>query len=376
VSVGPLQGLRIIEFAGIGPAPFAAMMLADHGAEVIRIERPGGAILPFDALCRSRRSIVLNMKSREGIGVIRDLARTADGLIEGYRPGVMERLGVGPEVLLADNARLVYGRMTGWGQDGPLAQAAGHDINYISVSGLLHTIGTADKPMPPINYVGDFGGGGMMLAFGMVSAMLAVREGALGQVVDAAMTEGSAILGSFISGLLAGGIWQDKRGVNLLDGGAPYYDTYPCADGRWVSVGTMEPQFYALLLEKLGLADDPLFEDQNATGNWPAMHERLREVFATRTRAEWCAMLEGTDACFAPVLSLSEAPAHPHSRARSAYVDVGGHLQPAPAPRYSVTGTQAPRPPCAAGADTDDLLAELGRDAATIARLRKSGAVC
>jgi alpha-methylacyl-CoA racemase len=373
--MGPLHGLRIVEFAGIGPGPFAGMMLADHGAEVIRVERPGGEMLAFDTLCRSRRSIVLDMKSSDGIAVSRDLVRTADGLIEGFRPGVMERLGLGPEVLLADNPRLVYGRMTGWGQDGPLAQAAGHDINYISINGLLHTIGTADKPMPPINYVGDFGGGGLMLAFGMVSAILAVRGGATGQVVDAAMTEGSAILGGFISGLLTGGIWHDKRGVNLLDGGVPYYDTYCCADGKWVSVGAIEPQFYALLMEKLGLAHEPLFRSQHAPADWPAMHDRLREVFATRTREDWCTLLEGTDACFAPVLSLSEAPAHLHSRARGAYVDVGGHLQPAPAPRYSVTGTQAPRRPCTAGADTDALLAELGRDAATIQRLRELGAV-
>ena len=298
---GPLAGIRIVEFAGLGPAPFAAMMLADHGAEVIRIDRPGATLDPHDPALRSRRSVTLDIKSPEGAAQARALCRTADGLIEGFRPGVMERLGLGPDALLADNPKLVYGRMTGWGQDGPLAQAAGHDINYIAVSGVLHTVGRAgERPVPPLNYAGDFGGGG-----------------------------------------------------NLLDGGAHFYDSYETADGQYVAIGAIEPQFYALLLEKLGLADDPDFRSQMDPVAWPGLAERLAALFRTRTRDEWCALLEGSDVCFAPVLSLAEAPRHPHNVARGAFVEVGGMVQPAPAPRFSATPSDPPRPPPAAGADND-----------------------
>jgi len=354
---GPLAGIRIVEFAGLGPAPFAGMMLADHGAEVIRIDRPGARLDPADPALRSRRSVTLDIKTAEGAAAARALCRTADGLIEGFRPGVMERLGLGPEVLLADNPKLVYGRMTGWGQDGPLAQAAGHDINYIALSGVLHTVGRAgEKPVPPINYAGDFGGGGMLLAFGMAAALVAVKGGGPGQVVDAAMTEGSSLLAGMLRWLGETGRWRDERGVNLLDGGAHFYDSYATADGKYVALGAIEPHFYALLLETLGLADNPAFQAQMDPRQWPALKDRLTEIFRTKTRDQWCALMEGTDICFAPVLSLAEAPAHPHNVARGAFVAVGDMVQPAPAPRYSATPTDAPRPPGVAGADNEALL--------------------
>jgi alpha-methylacyl-CoA racemase len=335
----------------------AAMMLADHGAEVIRIERPGAVADPADVAARSRRSVTVDIKTPEGAAQARALCRTADGLIEGFRPGVMERLGLGPEVLLADNPKLVYGRMTGWGQDGPLAQAAGHDINYIALSGVLHTVGRAgEKPVPPINYAGDFGGGGMLLAFGMAAALVAVKTGGPGQVVDAAMTEGSSLLAGMLRWLGATGRWRDARGVNLLDGGAHFYDSYETADGKYVAVGAIEPQFYAELLTKLGLGEDSAFRAQFDAEGWPALTARLAALFRTKTREEWCALLEGTDACFAPVLSLAEAPLHPHNVARNAFVEVGGMTQPAPAPRFSATPADPPRAPPAAGADNDALL--------------------
>jgi alpha-methylacyl-CoA racemase len=365
---GPLAGIRILEMAGLGPAPFCGMMLADHGAEVIRVEREGGWRLPGDPMARSRRTLTVDLKQAEGVALVRGLAKSCDGLIEGYRPGVMERLGLGPDVLLPDNPKLVYGRMTGWGQAGPLAQAAGHDINYIALSGTLHTIGREDRPSPPVNYVGDFGGGGMMLAFGMVSALLAVKAGGAGQVLDCAMTDGSALLASLTWGLYAAGLWDDRTGVNRIDGGAPYYDTYATADGKWIAVGAIEPQFYALLCEKVGI-DAGGQDDRSA---WSERKERLAALFAARTRDEWCALLEGSDACFAPVLSLAEAPGHPHNQARGTFIAVDGVTQPAPAPRYSATVTQAPTPP---RQDADALLAELGYDAARIAALRASGVV-
>jgi alpha-methylacyl-CoA racemase len=280
---GPLHGARIIEFAGLGPGPFCGMMLADHGAEVIRIERPGARLHPGDCLARSRASVVLDMKKPDAVQVARDLCRTADGLIEGYRPGVMERLGLGPELLLQDNPKLVYGRMTGWGQHGPLAQAAGHDINYIAIAGVLHTIGERGaKPTPPVNYIGDFGGGGMMLAFGMVSALLHVSRGGAGQVIDCAMTDGAALIAAMTWSQYNAGVWNDQRGVNRLDGGAPFYDAYECADGEYVALGSIEPQFYQLLREKAGLAD-PAFDDQMNKANWPALKEK---VAAAATRAK------------------------------------------------------------------------------------------
>ena len=373
---GPLHGIRIIEFAGIGPGPYCGMMLADHGAEVIRIDRPGGMLLAADPLSRSRKSICLNMKNPESVAIARELCKSADGIIEGYRPGVMERLGLGPDVLIGDNPALVYGRMTGWGQFGPYAQAAGHDINYISLSGVLHTVGVAGgKPVPPVNYIGDFGGGGMMLAFGMVAALLSAKTGGKGQVIDCAMTDGSAVLSAMTWGFKAMGVWEDQAGVNRLDGGAHYYDTYVCADGKFVSIGSIEPQFYALLREKTGLDSDPDFDAQNDQSQWPALKAKLTALFATKTRDEWCAIMEMTDICFAPILSLEEAPHHPHNVARETFVDVGGVIMPAPAPRYSDTVADKPRPAPAIGADGDALLASIGFDAQRIAALRSSGAV-
>jgi alpha-methylacyl-CoA racemase len=341
---GPLTGIRIVELAGIGPGPFCGMMLADHGAEVIRVDRPGtGGDLRSptsrnarDPLLRGRTFIELDLKLPDDIAKLRELVKTADGLIEGFRPGVMERLGLGPDVLLGDNPKLVYGRMTGWGQDGPYAPAAGHDINYIALSGVLGAIGRAgERPVPPINLVGDFGGGAMMLAFGMVSGLLAVKNGAPGQVIDCAMTDGSALLMAMMWGFRATGMWTEERGANLLDTGAPFYDTYETADGGFVAIGSIEPQFYALLRDKLGLTDDPLFDGQFDRAQWPAQKERLTAIFKTGTRDEWCVLMEGTDVCFAPVLSMTEAAAHPHNVARGTFVEIDGVTQPAPAPRFS-----------------------------------------
>jgi alpha-methylacyl-CoA racemase len=346
---GPLAGIRIIEIAGIGPGPFCGMMLADHGAEVIRIDRPGGQALvgdpAKDLLNRSRLSVNIDLKKPEGIAAVRRLVSSADGLIEGFRPGVMERLGLGPDTLLADNPKLVYGRMTGWGQDGPYAQAAGHDLNYIALSGVLDACGRAgDKPTPPMNLIGDFGGGGMMLAFGMVAALLSARTTGQGQVVDCAMTDGSAVLATMIWSLRAGGRWNDARGTNFLDTGAHFYDCYETADGKFISIAPVEPQFYADLIARLGLADDRDFHVQNDPGRWPALKVKLDALFRTRTRDEWCELLEHTDACFAPVLSMAEAPSHPHNQARQTFVEVDGVTQPAPTPRYSGTPTAQPVP--------------------------------
>ena len=378
---GPLAGIRIVELAGIGPAPFACMMLADHGAEVIRIERPGakkggpGGDPAKDILLRSRKTIAVDLKSAEGIGVVRDLVASADGFVEGFRPGVTERLGLGPDVLLGATPRLVYGRMTGWGQDGPYAQAAGHDINYIALAGALHTFGRAgEKPTPPINMVGDFGGGAMMLAFGMVSALLHARTTGRGQVIDCAMTDGAALLMSMIWSFYGQGLWRDERGVNLLDSGAHFYDTYACADGAYVAIGAIEPQFYAVLREMAGLTVDPAFDRQMDPRGWPALKEKLAAVFASRTRDEWCAILEHTDACFAPVLSMAEAPKHPHNVARGTFAEAGGVVQPMPAPRYSATPTVAPR--MADGqSDTASLLDGLGYAPDQVEALKAAGIV-
>jgi alpha-methylacyl-CoA racemase len=377
---GPLQGVRIIEIAGIGPGPFAGMMLADHGAEVIRVERPGGpqagVAVMRDVLARSRKSITIDMKTPDGIAVLRDLARSADGFIEGFRPGVMERLGLGPDVLLGDNPRLVYGRMTGWGQSGPYAQAAGHDINYIALAGALHGFGRAGgKPTPPINMVGDFGGGGMMLAFGMVSAILHARASGQGQVIDCAMTEGAAVLMSMIWSFHSTGAWRDERGVNLLDTGAHFYDTYETADGKFLSIGAIEPQFYAELRRRVGLADDTDFDAQMDPRAWPALKMKLEALFRTKSRDDWSALLEATDACYAPVLSMAEAPAHPHNKERNVFIDVDGLTQPAPAPRYSGTPNATPTMAGQPGADGASILAGLGYDAGAVAALRAAGAV-
>ncbi len=371
---GPLSGIRIVELAGIGPGPFCGMVLADHGAEVIQVERPGPGSLPMPRLtARGRRSIAVDLKRPEGIGIVLDLVATADGLIEGFRPGVAERLGVGPDVCLERNPRLVYGRMTGWGQEGPLASAAGHDIDYVALTGALGAIGR-ERPVPPLNLVGDYGGGGMLLAFGMVAALLEVSRTGRGRVVDAAMVDGASLLMTPIYELFGLGFWRDARGANLLDGGAPFYDTYETADGGYVAVGALEPQFYAELLDGLGLAAEELPAQYDVAG-WPTLSRRFAEVFRSRTRDEWESVFSGTDACVAPVLSLAEAPKHPHLRARGTFVEVGGVLQPGPAPRFSGDDGRAPRPGPEPGADTDDLLTELGWDREGIEDLRARGVV-
>ena len=359
---GPLTGLKIVEMAGLGPGPFTAMMLADHGAEVIRVERPGNLAVPNDPLTRSRRSLTVNVKTDAGVAIVRRLASGADGLIEGYRPGVMERLGLGPEALHADNPKLIYGRVTGWGQDGPLAQDAGHDINYIAITGLLHGIGPKERPVVPGNYLGDYAGGGLMLAFGMVAALLAVQRGAAGQVIDAAMSDGAALVGALTYGLRAAGHWRDEREANLLDGGDPAYGIYRCADGKFLSLGAVEPQFRRALLEGLGLATD-------------ADRESIGKAVAKKSRDQWVAHFAGTHACVAPVLSMGEAPAHLHNRARGTFLDLDGVLQPAPAPRYSATPCDRPAAPRREGADTQSILAQLGYSAAEVAAFRDAGAI-
>ncbi len=363
---GPLKGLRIIEFAGLGPGPFACMMLADHGAEVIRIERPGGtrggpeSDTTTDILLRSRKRIAIDMKSDSGKAVLRDLIATADGLVEGFRPGVMERLGLGPDEMLTLNPKLVYGRMTGWGQTGPFAPMAGHDINYIALSGALHAFGRkGERPTPPINMMGDFGGGAMMLAFGMVAALLNVQRGGDGTVIDAAMTDGSALLMAMIYSFHGQGWWRDERGVNMLDTGAHFYDVYQTRDGKFISLGPIEPQFYALMLELTGLADDPSMQPQNDPAGWDTKRDRLAKVIATKTRTEWDEIMIGQDACYAPILSLSEAPDHPHNASRGTFVTAGGVKQPAPAPRYSTLETTPPEMPDR-HTNTAQILADLG----------------
>lgn len=384
MTSGPLQGLRIIEMVGIGPCPFAAMMLADMGADVIRIDRKPDPQAPnpyptlgtkYDVMARGRRSLSLDLKSPRARQLLLDLVGKADALVEGFRPGVMERLGLGPDVCHDRNPKLVYGRVTGWGQAGPLAQAAGHDLNYVALSGMLHAMGDADRPpAPPLNLVGDFGGGGMMLAFGVVCAMLEARRSGRGQVVDAAMTDGAALLGAMTYGLHAHGTWSTARGANLLDGGAPFYATYACADGRFIAVGAIEPQFYARLLALTG-ASDPAFARQWDQDDWPALKARFAALFATRTRDAWCALLEGTDACFAPVLDMDEAPHHPHNAARKTFVDVDGVTQPAPAPRFSRTPGQARPVAATPGQDGAAVLADWGWSEDAIAELRRDNIV-
>jgi len=379
--MGPLSGVRIIELAGIGPGPFCAMMLADMGADVIRVDRAdrvrGGdpAVPPADVLNRGRRSIGVDLKSADGIEAVMRLVESADGLIEGFRPGVTERLGLGPDDCAAHNPALVYGRMTGWGQDGPYAHAAGHDINYIALAGALDSFGRqGEAPVPPINLVGDFGGGGMFLAFGMVCAILEAKASGRGQVVDAAMVDGAATLMAFIHGFRAMGVWNDERGTNMLDTGSHFYDVYECSDGTYVSIGSIEPQFYAELREKLGL-DDAKWDQQMSRGDWPALKAELAAIFKTRTRDEWCALMEHTDICFAPVLNISEAPHHPHNVARGTFVEYEGITQPRPAPRFSRTESVIQRPPAHAGQHTDEVLEELGYTDDAVAALRDRGSV-
>ncbi len=371
-----LTGLKIIELAGIGPAPFAGMMLADHGAQIIRIDRPGAqSMIPADrdVLLRGRNTLAVDLKKPEGVAVVRALAQGADGLIEGFRPGVMERLGLGPELLLADNPKLVFGRMTGWGQTGPWAQAAGHDIDYIALAGALHAFGRAgEKPTPPVNMVGDFGGGGMLLAFGMLAGLLSASRTGVGQVIDCSMVDGAALLMSMVWSFAGAGFWRDRRGVNLLDTGAHFYDTYETSDGKHLAVGAIEPQFYAELRRIAGMADEA-FDAQMNPGAWRDLKARCAAIFLTRTRDAWCALFDGTDACVAPVLSLGEAPHHAHNVARGTFVSAGGVMQPAPAPRMGATPAHAPT--MAGLADADSVLAEAGYDAATIKQLRDARVV-
>lgn len=368
--------MRIIEFAGLGPGPFCAMMLADHGAEIIRIDRVGGKNRTTDPTLRSRKSIALNLKDPKGIALARSLVASADGLIEGLRPGVMERLGLGPDDVMKENPNLVYGRMTGWGQTGPYAHVAGHDINYIALTGALHTCGRADsKPTAPVNYLGDFGGGGMMLAFGMVSAFLAVKNGASGQVIDCAMTDGSATLMAAIWGLHNDGLWQDERGVNILDSGAHFYDTYETSDRKFISIGSIEPKFYALLLRHTGLEGDPDFKAQRDISKWPILSEKLTTIFKMKSRDEWCEIMEMTDVCFAPVLSMAEAPNHPHNVSRDTFIKVDGTIQPAPSPRLSGTPAVTPVKGPQVGQDTDEILISLGHDLSSLNEMRASGII-
>ncbi len=375
---GPLAGIRVVEMVGLGPCPFAAMMLADMGAEVIRIDRKAtpGPANPFpmlgtkyDVMARGRRSLALDLKQPAGRDTVLRLLDKADIVLEGFRPGVMERLGLGPEACHARNPALVYGRVTGWGQAGPLAQAAGHDINYIALTGMLHAMGRADSPpAPPLNLVGDFGGGAMMLAFGVVCAVLEARKSGQGQVVDAAMTDGAALLGAMMYGFRAYGSWSDQRGANMLDGGAHFYDTYACADGKFISIGAIEPLFYALLLKLTGI-DDPAFDAQMEPSGWPALSAKFGALFLTRSRDSWCSLLEGTDVCFAPVLDMAEAPQHPHNVARGTFVDVGGVTQPAPAPRFSRTAPEIGITPALPGQHSAAVLKDWGWTLAEVAAL-------
>jgi alpha-methylacyl-CoA racemase len=370
MAQGPLVGLKIIEFAGIGPGPFCGMLLSDLGADVVRIDRKGASGgAASDVTARGRRSVALDLKNPEAVALCLTLVEQADALIEGFRPGVMERLGLGPDVALKRNPKLVFGRMTGWGQSGPYASAAGHDMNYMAISGALHAIGTKDKPIPPLNLVADFGGGALYLAFGLLAGVIHARATGQGQVIDCAMSDGAASLMSMFYGMKASGFWRDERETNLLDGGAHFYDTYQCQDGGWVSIGSIEPQFYALLLEKTGITD-PDFQAQMNPQAWPALSAKLAAVIATKTRDEWCAIMEGTDVCFAPVLSLAEAPAHAHNVARQTFVTVEGVVQPAPAPRFSATPGAIQSPPHAPGADNESVLADWGLAQADIARLK------
>jgi alpha-methylacyl-CoA racemase len=360
-----LDGVRVIELAGIGPAPFCAMMLADHGAEVIRIDRPGGSD-PLaqdqrrDVLLRSRRSITLDLKQPEAVEIVAKLVETADGLIEGFRPGVAERLGLGPDKLMLRNPALVYGRMTGWGQDGPLSDKAGHDLNYISLNGCLGALGSeGGPPPPPLNLIGDYGGGGMMLAFGFVAALLAARQSGEGRVIDCSMAEGSAALMAGMWSLTHNGMWDKGRGQNLLDGGAPFYACYACSDGGFVAIAAIEAQFYARLIDALGLGSDPLFAAQHDQSKWPAMKARLADIFASAPRAFWSEQLRHRDCCYTEVLTMAEAPTHDHNRARANYLEADGWLQPHPAPRFAATQVVAPRM-WQRDSDRMEILAEIG----------------
>jgi alpha-methylacyl-CoA racemase len=382
--MGPLSGIKIVEIAGIGPGPYGAMLLADLGADVIRIDRSTGvnafgqgpgAEPPADILARGRRSVAVDLKNPEGVATVLDLVAEADVLVEGFRPGVMERLGLGPDVCLERNPRLVYGRMTGWGQEGPYASAAGHDINYIALAGALEPLGRAgEQPTPPLNLVGDFGGGGMMLAFGVCAALVEVSRSGQGQVIDAAMIDGAASLMTMTWSFKHMGIWADERGTNMLDTGAHFYDTYETSDGKYVSIGSIEPQFYAELLRLTGIDPESLPKQMDKS-QWPALKERFAEVFRTKTRDEWCELMEHTDVCFAPVLAMDEAPSHPHIAERETFTEVAGLVQPAPVPRFSRTPGSIERPPPHAGQHTDEALEAWGISPDRIAALREAKAI-
>ena len=376
--MGPLHGIRILELAGIGPGPFCGMMLADMGAEVIRIERPGGnpmASAGHSVMFRNRRTLALDLKHPAGIATVRRMCRQADALFEGFRPGVAERLGIGPEDCMKENPKLVYGRMTGWGQTGPLAQTAGHDINYISLSGALHAIGRrGDRPVPPLNLVGDFGGGGMMLAFGIVCGLLEARGSGQGQVIDSSMVEGSAALMAMFFSMRKEGSFSGPRGAHMLDTGAPFYEVYETRDGQYVSIGSIEPQFYAILSKELQL-DPKEYGSQLDLRRWPEQKEKIAALFKQKTREEWCAIFEGSDACFAPVLSIDEAPAHPHNRARQSFIEVGGMTQPAPTPRFSRTPPAQPLPAQPLGRDSREVLLSFGFTEAEVTELLAQKAV-
>lgn len=380
--MGPLEGLTLLELAGIGPGPFCGMMLADMGAEVIRVERASsGHALP-DPLQRSRRSIALNLKCPEAIEVVLTMVEKSDGLFEGFRPGVVERLGLGPEACLRRNPKLVYGRITGWGQEGPLAKAAGHDMNYIALSGALNAIGRAgQKPVPPLNLVGDFGGGGMLLAYGMVCGLLRAQRTGQGDVIDAAMVDGAMAQMAMFFGFRAMGLFDEQTGTHFLSGAAHYYDTYETSDGKFVSIGSLEPQFYAELIQRAGLDPDDFagagFDPRNPGDlkSWAPLKEKLAAVIKARSQAQWCEVMEGTDVCFAPVLTTTEAAEHPHNRARQATVEVGGVLQGAPAPRFQAAGTHTPTPPRAPGTDTHSVLARFGFNSSDIESLSECGAL-
>ncbi|MDA3624078.1 CaiB/BaiF CoA-transferase family protein [Saccharopolyspora sp. WRP15-2] len=378
---GPLAGVRIVELGGVGPVPFCGMLLADLGADVVRIDRPagydGGAPIDpkFNLLNRGRRSAALDLKNPAAVDAVLALVRRADALIEGFRPGVAERLGLGPDACLAANPALVYGRMTGWGQDGPLAQEPGHDVNYISLTGVLHSIGTAGGPPAiPLNLAGDFGGGSLYLALGVVSALLESRASGQGQVIDAAMVDGSASLMTLIYGLYAAGYWNDERGTNRLDSGAPWYQVYATADDRWISIAANEARFWRNVLRLLGFSEDEM-PDQHDRSRWPEVREKFAAVFRTRTRDEWCALAEGEEACLAPVLSLTEAPHHPHLRARETFVEVNGVVQPAPAPRFSRTPGAVQGPPPHPGQHTGEVLGDWGFTPGELVALREAGAI-
>ena len=375
--MGPLKGLKIIEMAGIGPGPFCGMVLADLGAEIIRIDRASaiGTGSKQDAANRGKRSIAIDLKSEEGVEVVLKLVETADAIFEGFRPGVMERLGLGPDVCSQRNERIVFGRMTGWGQEGPLANAAGHDINYISLTGALAAIGRpGSPPVPPLNLIGDFGGGGMLLALGLVAALLESKESKKGQVVDAAMTDGSALLMTMIYTMQSSGMWKTSMGSNLLDGGSHFYDTYECKDGKFISLGSIEPQFYALLCQIAEL-DESIFGNQMSRDSWPEQKEAIKKIILDKTRDEWCELMEGTDVCFAPVLDMSEAPKHPHNVERKTFIDLEGVTQPAPAPRFSRTEPEVVSSPSVVGEHTDEVLTSIGLSDEDINTLKTSGAV-